>query len=193
MSFDWADDKQSMIKLTIEAVTHRENRGTKPSIYSPKTFIYESPFPEFATEVHSHSVTCQDPDFYSDVIKDGHARVEYSNDGRLLIAPVNSQDKPYFEVPPGRRYTVITNATTYVGLIGHFPLVTARPTLKITLRFGGSALPNLYFAIMSTSVGAVSTVMRGSGKELSAKGDIQIGTVSVTGQAILLSWKGDST
>jgi hypothetical protein len=65
MNFDWASEERSVICLSIESVIHRENRGPKAHPFIPSTFIYESQFPQFVSEVRSYSVTCQDPAFHT--------------------------------------------------------------------------------------------------------------------------------
>jgi hypothetical protein len=54
----------------------------------PNASIYESPFPEYSTEVHYWRVICPTASFYSDLIEDGYAKVESTNDGRLAISPL---------------------------------------------------------------------------------------------------------
>jgi hypothetical protein len=188
INFDWADEEKCVIRLFIESVLHVENRGPRPSVLKPNYFVYESQFPEFAAEFHSYKIACQDPVFYGDAMKDGYLNSGHFRDGTLRIRPAKGSGA-FFEVSPGRRYTSVTSATTYVGPIGHFPLVTTTPTLKTVLNFDGSALPSLYLSVMSPGLGEASTAMDGPGQDFRAKEDIQIGEVALTGQAILLSWK----
>ena len=189
IELNWADDQMTIIEMLIDCTNHVEHRGSKPHGLQPRTFVYESVSPAYVTKVRSYTSICQGAAFYSDLIKDGIAKIEQARDGRLLIIPARDRQPPYFYVPPNGRYTVITNLTTYVGEAGHFPLVVTRPTLDFTMRLRGTALTDLYLSILHPGRGSIATVTEGPGKELYEKGRIQVGGVFITGQAVMLSWK----
>jgi hypothetical protein len=185
--FDWVDDEKLKIKLSVTSNNHAENRGSRPQGLQPRLFVYESMFPELPTKFDGYTTVCEASAFSSDLIRDESVRIEHAEDGRLMV--LAASEHPYFYVPPGQRYTTMTAATTYVGPTGHFPLVMVNPTLRCTVRLSGTALPELYLSIMHPDLGSVATLVEGPGRELSAKADIDVGAVSITGQAILLSWK----
>jgi len=192
LTFDWADGEKVAIKVAAKCNNLCENRGPRPHDLLPRAFAYESVFPGLPAEFNTYMAICQDSAFNIDLIKDELVSIEHTEDGRLMIVPKSEQAEPYFSVPPGQRYTLITTATTYFGPAGHVPLIMPGPTLKCTVQLSGTALPDLYLSVMHPSSGTIMPPIEGAGKELSARGEITVGSVFIMGQAIMLSWKSST-
>jgi hypothetical protein len=189
LTFDWVDEERAAIKASATCNNLAENRGARSHNLQPTAFAYESIFPELPATYNAYEVTCQDSEFYIDLIKDGLVRIEHADDGRLMVLPRPERAEPFFSVPSGQRYTVKTTATTYFGPTGYVPLIMVSPTLKCTLQLSGTALPDLYLSVMHPSLGTIASPIKGAGKELSERGEIDMGSVFITGQVIMLSWK----
>lgn len=188
VTLDWIDDDQTIIRLRSEITNYRENRSNKAFPLVPKTFIYESPFLSHKATIDQYSVICEGATFYGSPLQDNFSRIEGDKDGRLVIKPTNESAPSYFQVPPGLRYTIIVKATTYMRELGYAPLVIATPTLSLTVELLGNALPDLWISIIHPGFGSTDSRLSEDGSSLGNKGPIRVGEVSLSGQAILLSW-----
>jgi len=63
VSFDWVDAEKTVIKLSVEHANHRENRSSKDFAVVTRSFIYESPFGQYKSQLRSHAVLCEAIEF----------------------------------------------------------------------------------------------------------------------------------
>ena len=189
VSFDWANDEKTIIKLSLEHTNYRENRRSTDFPIVTNTFIYKSPFKDYDSQFRYHAIICEALEFYSDLLRDGYSKVTDQAD-RLQIMSANDAEVPYLAVPPGARFTVLTHAETYLPVTSHFPLSVNVPVLRFTIRLCGDALNDLYISVLLPSG---NWAARGKGQDLAARGQILVGGVFITGQAVMLSWGSQST
>jgi len=188
VTLDWADDSRAAIRFRSEITNYRENRGQKEFTLVPRSFVYESSSPSHKATIDDYQVICEGATFHGSPLQDNSARIESDKDGRLVLKPVDESAAGYFKVPPGLRYTIIAKATTYVTEIGHAPLAIATPTLSLNIELQGTALPDLWISIIHPGLGSADARISAAGSSLGDNGPIHIGEVSLSGQAILLSW-----
>jgi len=190
IKMEWADSQKAILRLTVDYVINRENRGSKPHGLTAGIMMYESAFPGRDADIKKYEMLCPQSCFYADLLHDGLVRKEHSPDGRLLVRPADDHAPPYFEVPSDQRYTQVVQLETYVAASGHLPLAVTTPTLQTTIQLTGTALPDLYLSVLNPAEGSITdAVAQGTGSAMAAKGVIQIGDVFITGQAVLLLWR----
>jgi len=187
LSFDWADDEKTVVKMTCEWTEHRENRSPKPLPLEINAFVPESCVQGFKAEFVSCIIVCQELSLYANLMDAGVLKVVHGDEGRLTMIHDESR-APLFKVPSGARYTKITSAVTYFGPIGFMAYVTVGPTLQVGIQLCGSALADLYFSIVHPGHG-VSPILEGMGTDLAVDGIRRIGGVFIEGQSVVLSWK----
>ena len=188
LSFDWANDEKTVVKMTCEWTEHRENRSPRPLALEINAFVPESCIPGFKAGFATCAIICQELVLYANLMDAGVLEVVQGRDGRLTMTQ-NEKLAPLFEAPPGARYTKITSAVTYFGPIGFMSYVTVGPTLQFGIQLRGTALSDLYFSIVHPGLG-LNPELQGTGSELGANGLMRIGGgVFIEGQTVVLSWK----
>jgi hypothetical protein len=197
ITMDWAENSKSIVRLVIELVNYRENRGFAPYNLRATSFVFESHFHGYPAEFQRYQVMCQDTNLCIDYLADGSTEIEEAQDGRLLLQS-RRQDpaRPALSIPPGAQYTIITKTATHLGPIGYYPLVIARPAMRFTVQLFGSALADLHISLLDfgtprhrATVNPLTRGVAGNGAALAERGPIKIGGVFITGQTVLLSWK----
>jgi hypothetical protein len=103
VSLDWVNDRNSVLKLSIEYTNHIENRSSKPHPCRSRYFIYESRFPGLTSNFTSYTLTCPDAGAAINMMSQKLIRSEAAYDGRLMTVRADNSDAPYFYVPPVRR------------------------------------------------------------------------------------------
>lgn len=188
VTLDWINDAQTIMRFRSEITNYRENRDSKAFPLIPKSFIYESPFPSYRATIDQYLVICEGATFSGSPLQDNFSQIESGKDGRLALKGRAESASAYFQVPPGLRYTIIVDATSYVRELGYAPLVISTPTLSLTVELHGNALSDLWISIIHPEVSGTDSRISADGSALGDKGKISVGEVSLSGQAILLSW-----
>ena len=189
LEFDWIDDTHDIIKLTITILNFRENRDTKPYPVAPYAFAFESRFSNCVTEFITYKIYSESLTRSIDVFLDKRIQPQHASDGRLIVF---DETEPVFTVEPDQRFTTETRFVTYVDSIGYYPLTVTRPTLCATVQLMGTALNDLFISVLHPGSGTMQTKNEGVGTELQKQGEqgeIRVGEVYITGQAVLVSWK----
>jgi hypothetical protein len=186
LSFDWIDDNNhDAIKLTITVLNFRKNCDTNPYKVTPYAFAYESRFHKYPTKFIAYTIYSESLTRSIDILLDKRIQPRYAKDGRLEI----SDKTEIFTVQPDQSFTTETRFATCVDTIGYYPLTVTRPTLCATVQLMGTALNDLFISILHPGSGTLQTNNEGVGTELEKQGEIRVGEVYITGQAVLVSWK----
>jgi hypothetical protein len=187
ISFDWADEERTVIRMTSEWTEHRENRGPRPQPVRIYAFMYGSCIQGFHAEFKSCAVVCQELSLYANLMDSGVLEEIQGSDGRVTLVQDGDHQDPIFHAPPGGRYTKITSAVSYFATTGSVPYIVAGPVLQFSIQIRGTALPDLYFSIVHPG-DALNPFLEGTGADLAAKGPIRIGGVFIEGQSVVLFW-----
>jgi hypothetical protein len=184
--FDWEGDQHEIVKLSIQCDNHRENRSTKPFSI---TKVYSSVFGSRLQPAiyNAYRISSDNPASEADLLLDNYVQAEQARDGRLVIEA--DTKTPVFTIPANRQCNIHTEYVTYVDNVGFYPLTVTRPTLSFTIQFKGTALPDLFFAIIHPAGGSIRTLREGIGTDLANEGPIPVGQVFLTGAAVLVTWK----
>jgi hypothetical protein len=191
VSFDWADEERTVVKMTAEWIEHRENRSSKPLPVEINAWIPQSRCQGFDASFTSCSILCQERALYANLMDSEDLEVTEGSDSLLFMTHSGGPRVPFFQAPAGGLYTKMTSAVTYFGPTGIIPYIAAGPVLEFNIKLSGTALPDLYFSIMHPgqgTQGTVSPVVEGMGTDLAAKGPMRIGGVFIEGQSVVLSW-----
>jgi hypothetical protein len=187
MSFDWAEEEKTVVRMTGEWSEHRENRGPRPQPVWIYAFMYGSCIQGLNAEFKSCAVVSQELALYANLMDSGVLEAIQGGDGRAILAQNADHQDPIFYAPPGGRYTTITSAVSYFGTTGSVPLVVEGPVLHFSIQLRGTALPDLYFSIVHPGE-TLKPILEGTGDDLAAKGHMRIGGVFIEGQSVVLSW-----
>jgi hypothetical protein len=186
LTFDWADDERTILKLTIRIDHYRLNRRSRRYGVTPYNFVFESRFQQYPAEFRTYTMSSEQLAVNVDLLRDGLALTQHKPDGRLVVS---NKATPVLEVAPEERFFIQTEATTYVDTIGFYPLFVTRPTLSFSIQLDGDALNDLHMSIIHPASGTVNTQYDDIGSKLAKNGTMQVGGIFLTGAAVIISWK----